>query len=424
MNEALLQYIWKFQLFQLSQLATTDGQPLEIMQPGLHNRNQGPDFTEAMIRLGRTCWAGNIEVHICSSDFLRHGHETDSRYQQMILHVVWEEDKILFDTNGNRFPTLELRSRVPLKLLQRYHQMTENIHHVPCHRFLPAMDRLGWLAWKERLALERLERKSVSILKRLEETGYHWEELCWQLLVACFGQTVNTMLFEQVARTLPFRVLTKHRHDQRQLEALLLGQANLLAGRYRDTYIRELQQTFRFYRKKYQLPVIQQSPAFLRMRPASFPTVRMAQLATWVAGQPYFFARILEEDRVQAILQCFRVKAGSYWETHYRPDEKVQVQSRSIGMDTAASIVLNMVVPLLYSYGKYTHETARKEKAIRWLAELPSERNRVTRYWQQQGVGSENATDSQALLELTNYYCQNRLCLLCAAGNKILRTGI
>jgi hypothetical protein len=424
MNERLLQFIWQFQYFSKQQLYTSQGELLYIERPGTWNHHQGPDFSEAVIRLGNTTWVGNVELHLISSDWHKHRHTTDHHYSNIILHVVWEEDEVLFDLNGNLIPTLVLQPLVPKLLLERYAQMMGTMVVVPCHSFLPVLDNLGWFAWKERLAAERMERRSANILSLHKQCGQHWEEVFWCLLASNFGIKVNSTLFELVAKTVSVNLLAKHKNQLQQLEALLLGQANLLSGRYTEAYPVLLQKEYRFLKKKYQLHPVNKQPAFLRMRPAAFPTVRLAQLAMLVYQSAHIFSLVKEAKECKKITEMFMVTAGDYWHYHYRFDELTPFQPKHLGKQMAENILINTLVPVLFAYGLYSKEESYKEKAIKWLYELPSEQNQITRQWEKLGITHHSALDSQALIELTNHYCANKQCLECAVGNRILKTNV
>jgi hypothetical protein len=424
MNERLLQFIWQFQYFSKQQLYTSQGEQLYIEKPGTWNHHQGPDFSEAVIRLGSTMWVGNVELHLISSDWHRHRHTTDYHYSNIILHVVWKEDEVLYDLNGNLIPTLILQPLVPKLLLERYAQMMATMVVVPCHSFLPVLDNLGWFAWKERLAAERLERRSANILLLHKQCGHHWEEVFWCLLASNFGIKVNSVLFEMAAKTVSVNLLAKHKNQLQQLEALLMGQANLLSGRYIEAYPLLLQKEYRFLKKKYQLHPVNKQPAFLRMRPAAFPTVRLAQLAMLVYQSAHIFSQVKEAKECKKVMDMFMVTAGDYWHYHYRFEELTPFQPKHLGKQMAENILINTLIPVLFAYGLYSKEESYKEKAIQWLYELPSEQNQITRQWQKLGIAHHSALDSQALIELTNHYCANKQCLECAVGNRILKTNV
>ncbi len=424
MNEKLLQFIWQFQYFNKEQLFTEQGELLQVEKPGYWNHQQGPDFSEACIRLGATKWVGNIEIHICASHWFLHQHASDIRYTRIILHVVWVADMVIPDMNGNPIPTLVLQPLVPKVLLDRYQQMMEARANLPCAAFMPVLDELSWIAWKERLAAERLERKAVQVLQLFKQTGNHWEEVTWWLLAANFGTGINSQLFGMMAKTLPVQVLSRHRLQIHQLEAMLMGQSNLLNDTVQDDYARLLQKEYRFLRKKYRWSSPELQPAFLRMRPAGFPTLRLAQLAMLIHTSAHLFQTIREAAGTDAIRKWLMVTANDYWHYHYRFDEAGAYCPKKLGLQMADNLLINTMIPVLYTYGLYHQESLYQEKAIEWLSEIPAEKNRVLRHWKRLGIQSQHALDSQGLIELTNNYCLSRRCLDCALGNKILKNNV
>ncbi len=424
MNERLLQFIWQFQYFGRQALCTTEGEPLVIEKPGTWNHHQGPDFSEAVIRIGATKWVGNVELHLRSSDWLRHRHTGDAHYSNIILHVVWEDDQPVHDAGDFLIPTLVLADRIPKLLLERYQQMMQTMVAIPCQTFLPVLEELSWVAWKERLAVERLSRRCEQVLVWLKSCHDHWEEVCWWMLASNFGVRVNSGLFEQVARTLPINLLAKHRGQIHQLEAILLGQANLLSARYEDDYALMLQREYRFLKRKYGLLQVSRQPAFLRMRPAAFPTVRLAQLAMLLAHNTSVFSKIKEATDHKSILSVFMVTANDYWHYHYHFDEATEYSPKHLGLQMAQNIMINTVVPLLFAYGMHIGEEVYKDRAVQWLYQFSAEQNQLTKSWQRAGIANRSALDSQALIELTNHYCLKRRCLECAVGNRVLKNGV
>ncbi|MFP5039953.1 DUF2851 family protein [Parasediminibacterium sp. JCM 36343] len=421
MNEKLLQFIWQFQYFNRDALQVENGEALSIIKIGLFNKNQGPDFTNASIKIGEVQLVGNIEIHTLSSDWLKHKHTADKQYGNIILHVVWQNDVAIQDMHGNTIPVLVLENRVPKLLLSKYTALMDN-GAIPCHGpAFPDLDELSWVAWKERLLAERLERKAEHVLELLKESNNHWEEVFWWMLAANFGVKVNTALFEAVAKTIPVNVLAKHKQQIHQLEALLLGQANLLEGEMEEDYPRMLQKEYAFLLKKYKLRTTTIQPNFLRMRPANFPTVRLAQLAMLVQESSHLFSKIKEMDKYADVLALFTVTANDYWHYHYRFNQITEYKPKALGTSTINNIVINTIVPVLFAYGMYVKEESYKEKAINWLTQVKAEENNLTKSWQGYGTKNKTAFDSQSLIELTNNYCHQKRCLDCAIGNKILR---
>ncbi len=282
MTEKLLQYIWQMQYFNKADLQTVYQDTLTIIHPGLLNANQGPDFIKATVRINNTTWVGNIEIHVKASDWKIHQHDHDQNYRNVILHVVWKNDFRVKDINGNELPVLVLEDRISKFLLQRYEELMYSSSYVPCEKSLLVVPELVWLAWKERLVAERLERKTLAIKQYLEQTNNHWEEVFWWLLARNFGITVNSNAFEAIARSISTGILAKHKTQIHQVESFLFGQAGLLEQEFTEHYPRMLQKEFRFFRKSMDFKPITYPVHFLRMRPQNFPTMRLAQLAVLI----------------------------------------------------------------------------------------------------------------------------------------------
>lgn len=423
MNERLLQFIWQFQYFNNMELQTTDHEQVTVIQPGKLNTNQGPDFLQAKIRIGEEVWVGNVELHILTSDWMKHKHNRDRNYANVILHVVWRDDMVVKVANGATIPTIELHNRVPKLLLERYESLMKKDLFIPCAPYLPVLDEMKWMAWKERMAVERLQRKSADILALLQEANNHWEELFWWKLATNFGIKVNAEMFQTIAQSISINILAKHRNQLHQLEAMLLGQANLLNGDFTEDYPQMLQKEYNFLKKKYKLQQLQMQPHFLRMRPANFPTIRLAQLAMLVNHSSHLFSRIKELENVNEIMSLFAVTANDYWHYHYQLDEPVDFHPKPLGKEMIGNIIINTIVPILFACGLHVKDEVLKMKALRWLSELAPEKNTITNKWSAYRVSNSNAMDSQALIELKNNYCNERQCLQCAVGNVVMREG-
>lgn len=419
MTERLLQFIWKMQYFNKLQLQTTGGETLHIFHPGQSNSNQGPDFLQASIQVADTTWVGSIEIHTHSSLWNTHGHHRDKNYNNVILHVVWEQDADI--KNEKEIPMLVLQNRVSKLLLQRYGELMHNIAFIPCENSLRGVSSLTWSAWKERLAAERLERRSGIIRQQLAATRNHWEEVFWWTLARNFGVTVNSEAFEAVARSVSINILAKYKNQLNQLECLLLGQAGLLTGKFSEEYPRMLQREYSFLQKKHMLQRINLPVHFLRMRPQNFPTVRLAQLAQLIHHSTHLFSKIKESAGLQEVKKLLQVTANDYWHYHYRFDEQSAFKEKTLGKQMIENIIVNTIIPVLFSYGHIMNEPSYKARALQWLQEMPGEQNTLTRRWKSLEVMSETAMDSQALTELTKEYCLQKNCLSCAIGNSILR---
>ncbi|MEP6947842.1 MAG: DUF2851 family protein [Ginsengibacter sp.] len=421
MQEDLLQYIWQFQYFNSSELLTSAGETIQIIYPGSHNRNQGPDFTGAKIKISKTLWAGNVELHINSSDWNLHNHSSDSNFNNIILHVVWNYDASIKDPNGNDLATFELKNRVSKLLLEKYRELMETAHFIPCEGQVRQVNELTLANWKQRLIAERLIAKSEKLLSILGETNFHWEEAFWWLIAANFGLTVNSDFFQRIAKTLPVSILAKHKNRTLQIEALLFGQAGLLNSQFHEKYPLMLQKEYRFYQKKYKLKPIDGELFFLRMRPANFPSIRLAQLSMLIHESEHLFSKIKEASSLKEVKQMLDVKANDYWHYHYIFDQESDYREKTLGAQMINNIIINTIVPVLFAYGIHLNEQVYKDKAIKWLDELSAEKNSITKGFENLDFSNKTAMDSQALIQLKNKYCNKRLCLHCAIGNALLK---
>lgn len=415
MTERLLQFIWQFQYFDKKELATTQGETVQVLVAGRHNENQGPDFSDAKIRIGPATWAGTAELHISSSDWLKHKHQHDKNYNNVVLHVVWEDDGTETD-----IPVLELKGSVSKIMLERYEELMLTDSFIPCEKAISAVKVITWKSWKDRLLAERLNRKASTIETCLRENNFHWEETCWWLLARNFGSIVNSEAFEAIAKSLPLKILSKHKSLVQQLEALFLGQAGLLEQPFKEEYPKMLQREYRFLKEKYQLQPIHQPVHFLRMRPGNFPTIRLAQLAMLVSGSVHLFSKIKETLSLEDITGWLDCTANDYWHYHYRLDEESAFKIKHMGSSMINNIMINTVVPLLFAYGNYHQENKYKLKALNWLEATGAETNKITSGFGHLGIENKNAFDSQALIELKNEYCDKKRCLECSVGNSIL----
>lgn len=421
MKEDLLQYIWKFQLYNKGNLATTDGHSLVIFNPGLHNKNQGPDFLEAKIKLGEEEWIGHIEIHLRSSDWDAHRHSEDINYQNVILHVVLNHDKEILDYKGHRLFTLELHNRISGILLEKYQRLLDNPIFIPCENQLPQLTDIAIVNWTERLVAERLTQKSIPILSMLSENEGHWEETFWWLIASNFGMKINGEAFQQMARSISINLLAKHRNNPKAIEAMLFGQIGLLDGNFNENYPAELAKEYRFYQKKYQLKPINIRLKFSQMRPSNFPTIRLAQLAQFICSSRHLFSKIKLCKNVQELRSFFQISTGEYWHTHYQFDTQSSFRKKNVGKSMVDNMIINTIAPILFAYGQFHQEDEYKERAIDLLSEVNPESNHITRQFELLGFKNETALDSQFLLQLKNHYCDQRLCLNCVIGNKIIR---
>lgn len=430
MKEDLLQFIWKFKYFNFHELKSVRGEEIEIVHPGVQNFNQGPDFLNAKIRINGTLWAGNIEMHIFSRQWEQHKHHLDENYGNVILHVVWHHDGDVKDIKGNILPTLELDTRISKTLINRYRALLEKeqsglLNFIPCENQLAVadLDDFKMMAWKSRLVAERLEDKTSRIFEILERTQFHWDETMWRMVAANFGGNVNGQAFLQIAESVPQKMLAKHKEQLITIEAILFGQAGLLEGSFHNPYPKLLQREYNFYRKKYKLIQPDTTVMFGRMRPANFPTIRLAQLAALIRNSSHLFSKVKDFQQLSDVKEVLQAEPNDFWLYHYKLDDEEQSQNhkkKTLGNQMIENIIINTVCPILFAYGMHHDDIAQREKAIGWLEGLRPEKNKITVGFERLNVKNGSAFDSQALIQLMKSYCHNKRCLDCSIGNMIL----
>lgn len=419
MTEKLLQYIWQFQYYNAGQLLTTQNENIQIISPGNYNTNQGPDFLNAKIKIDDTVLVGSIELHVNSSEWISHKHTGDINYNNVILHVVWHHDL----KEKLAFPTLELSDRISNILLGKYDELMTSQVFIPCEKHIASVNTITIISWKERLIFERLQSKTKNIEKHLLQNKGHWEEAFWWLLARNFGTKINSDAFEAIARSISINTLAKNKDQIHKIEALLFGQANLLNKDFEEDYPAMLRKEYNYLQKKYNLQKVHNSLYFLRMRPANFPTIRLAQLAMLIANSQHLFSKIKEAKKLSDVAQLLDVTANDYWHYHYIFDDPTTYKTKTLGKQMVQNILINTVVPILFAYGYLNKLEPIKEKALQWLGEIVAERNNITKGFETLTIENKTALDSQALIQLKNEYCNQKRCLQCAIGNKILKTN-
>ncbi len=422
MKENFLHFIWKLKRFEHNNLFTTDGSKIEIYKFGTYNTNAGPDFLNARIKIGNTVWAGNVEMHVKASDWLKHGHQRDPAYDNVILHVVEEEDRSVKGANESLLPCLELKRYIPRNLLANYHRLIHREQYIPCQAFIPSVSEASFAFWLERCLVERLEEKTRAINNFLTSTKNDWEATFFVFLARSFGQKVNAEPFEQLARSIPLLTLLKHKNNLLQLEAMLFGQAGLLDRHFIDQYPNKLKEEYTFLKAKYGLtPLNKVIWRFFRLRPANFPSVRIAQLAALLFQSNHLFSKVLAANNCAEIENMLEVKLSNYWADHYIFDKKSAKRKKRLGRTAVHSIIINAVAPFLFLYGQILGVEKFKERALALLEELSPEENSLIRKWESLGIKCNSAHQSQALIQLKQNYCDQKRCLECRIGNAILK---
>ena len=421
-KEEFLHYLWKTKKIPVNDTVTTEGDKFEIIDFGVYNSDSGPDFFNGKVKIGETLWAGNIEMHVFSSEWYVHRHQDDKAYENVILHVVYEHDKDIFRSDGTIINTLELKGKIPRIYLENYLRLYQSPDALPCSYALSDVDKQKIGLWQHTLVAERLLRKSSWINKLLSQTHQDWEETFYIVLSRYFGSRVNTDPFEQLAASTPLSVLRKNRDNAKIIEAVLFGQAGMLDAKYNDEYFSELKKEYNYQRSKYNLrPIPAVMWKFSRMRPANFPTIRIAQLAAFISGNEAVFQQIKHAEDIKSIRVLFKNQPDVYWEKHYRFDYPAPKKQSAVLTDSFIDLlIINAVAPVVFQYGKATDDPIYTEKAFSILEQMAPEKNNIITSWNELGIPAEKAFNSQALIQLRSEYCNRKRCLECSIGHEVL----
>ncbi len=423
MNENLLQFIWqRLAIIPSQHIFNTDGDELIILYPGTLNQDAGPDFLEAKIKVGSTTWIGNIEIHIKTSDWVKHQHHQNEQYQNIILHVVYENDIELKSINPSEFMTLELKNLIDQNILNRYDFLMQQKKFIPCEKSIQKVPEIIISQQLNRCLAERLESKSQQIGTLLSIKNNNWQEVFYVQLARGFGIRINQEPFEQMALQTPMSLIAKYKNNPLQIEALLFGQAGFLNDYFDDPYPILLQQEYEYLKKVYHLQAVNTILwKFLRLRPANFPTIRIAQFAQLVIQSTHLFSKIIQANTVQEIIALFDLTLPEFWETHYTFAQSSTKRKKHLGIHFIHTIIINSIVPTLFIYGKLQGGQAYCDKAIRFLNDLPFEKNQIVNSWKELPIEITNAAESQGVLELYHQYCTQKNCLSCSIGYHILK---
>jgi hypothetical protein len=424
MQEALLHYIWEFQYFDHADLKTSAGEQITIFHPGFRNTHAGPDFSNARIKIGEIEWIGNVEIHIYSSGWRAHKHHIDGAYENVVLHVVWAEDEKVTRMDGTVVPTLQLQNRVDEGLMLKYNTIVLNPQPIPCGSTIPQVRQITRYSMLDKALSERLQKKSNEVSKILDETHNDWEETCYRILLSNFGFKVNAQPMMELAKALPYKIVMKHVDKITQVEALLFGQAGMLDDTHKDSYFVLLKREYSLLSHKFDLEHNKLNKAiwkFLRLRPANFPTVRIAQVAALLHTHQNIFSKLLSATGLAELQRVFSVDVSEYWKHHYLFDKYMQEGVSSLGKSSIENVIVNTVVVLLVAYGKLKDDQSIVDRAVEILQSIKPEENIILKKWSALGVRAANAFDSQALIELHNSYCMKKRCLDCTIGSSLIR---
>lgn len=430
--EQLLHYTWQHRLFPTEGCRTTEGKKVEIIDPGLHNENAGPDFFNAKIRVEGTVWVGNVEIHTCSSDWNRHGHNRDEKYDNVILHVVEKADVDIFTSDGKKIPQLEIS--IPVYVRENYVNLLAEGRYPPCWRIIPELPPVVTRQWMDSLCVERLEQKMQRLDNYMSEDVGNWERAFFVTLARSFGFGINSDNFEEWALGIPLMACGKHRDNPFQIEAIFLGQAGLLDDsmilRYhldqamKEGYYLALKKEYEFLRKKFSMKPMNGSHwNFLRTRPQNFPHIRLVQLARLFCQGKVSLSSVIDLKSIEEAREILVTQVSPYWETHYTFGGESAPSQKMLRGKSVDLLIINAVVPALFAYGKHRMQEELCQKGFELLEQLKAEDNRYTRIWLETGLAVTTASDSQALLQLRTHYCDRKDCLRCRFGYYFLRRG-
>ncbi len=420
MNEYLLHYAWQYKMFDELQPKTVDGEVVEVINVGQPNKDAGPDFFNAKIKINGTLWAGNVEIHSLASDWFRHQHDKDERYDSIILHVVGKSDTRVFRNNGSAIPQIEVKP--DSRLVDNYERLLRETADIRCGKFWGNIDPTLLKFHLSRMAYERLARKADEIQEILAQNKNDWSGTFYLLLMRGFGMHTNSLPFELLAKSLPLKVLAKHKNSTTDLEALLLGQAALLPDSATDNYSQQLIQTYHHLRNKFSLTPIDPSLwKFARMRPSNFPYIKIAQVATLIHHSEHLFSKTLECRDVKALTEMLRCEASGYWLTHYRLGKETKSQGKQLDLSSVQRLLINVVIPMKFTYARVMQNEALQEECMTMLEQIPPEKNRITAEWGVNAAFITSAYTTQALIELKTQYCDTHKCLRCHIGHHLLQ---
>ncbi len=420
MTEDLLHFIWKYKLLKFTSYYTTSNNSLEIIKFGEHNKDAGPDFTNVRIKIDETEWAGTIEIHKRSSDWFSHHHDINKAYDNVILHVVYEHDKDIYNSKQQVIPCLELKNILVDDVISKYENLYQSKQQIPCGSLFNEVIDITRESWLDRMLVERLEAKTDFIKELYNFMKNNWDETFYLLLFKNFGFHVNSDAFLQIAKSIPLTVLLKHANSSMQIEALLFGQSGLLDSNLKDDYGKSLLKEYDYLKHKYGLTPIPHHLNFLRLRPQNFPTIRLAQLANFISSYQHTFSKIMESNSVTEVKKLFAISVSDYWKKHYVFDEESIFKEKALGNSSIENIIINTVCPLLFFYGKEKQDDSIIDKSVKWFDELKPEKNHVTKLFEELTFKTKHAGHSQALLQLYNNYCTYKKCLQCNMGVSIL----
>jgi len=424
MREDFLHFIWKTKRLPLDTLITSNGQKILVHDFGQHNHNSGPDFFNAKLEINGQLWAGNVEMHLKASDWYTHGHETDTNYNNVILHVVWEDDVSVFRKDKTEIPTVELKNSVPHNLITTHNKLLENNSKrkfINCENDIATVNEFVIDSFLERLFVERLEQKAELIFDLLKEANNDWEQVLFSMLLKNFGSKVNGTSFLSISKSLHFSTVRKLQNNLFALESVLMGMAGLLESKeVLDAYYLELQKEYTFQKHKFNLnPSGVQKPDFFGLRPNNFPTIRLSQFADVYCKNKNLFSNLMRINSLEDYYNIFNAAVSDYWQNHFTFKKESKPSRKRITKNMVDLILINTVVPIKFAYFKSLGKDVNSE-LIALMTAIGPEKNSIISKFNALNKKSANAFQSQAKLQLYNNYCSLNHCLKCAVGNSLL----
>lgn len=424
MRESFLHFIWQFQKLNRVHLNISGGEALQVYTIGQYNTDAGPDFLNAKLMIGDITWYGHVELHLRSSDWNRHKHQHDKAYDNVVLHVVWDHDLEIENTEGNHIPVLELKDKIQPDLLKKCNALIKSPESMPCEdQFDQIVDIQKW-AMLSQTGIMRLMTKSAFIHDLLKANNGSWEETSFQLLAKNFGFKTNEHPFLKLAQILGHKILVKHANQIFQLEALLFGLGGFLVNPV-DDYSASLKKEYNYLSKKYELQdkqMIREEWKYLRMRPGNFPTVRLAEFAAFLVDNVKYFDRFIHFNKIDELITCFNNELSPYWKTHYDFGKESSRKRKGMGQSSKDVLIINTVAPLLATYSKSIDSQEYMDKAIDLLQAIKPEKNSIIKHWESLGLKAKDAFDTQSMLTLYNDFCKKKKCLSCKIGVSLINS--
>ncbi|HLP12703.1 MAG TPA: DUF2851 family protein [Flavobacteriales bacterium] len=422
MREAVLHYLWKFRKLKSQHFASVDGQHIEIIHPGTHNHHSGPDFLNAKINVNGIEWNGHVEIHVNSSEWVKHKHQFDAAYNNVILHIVYTCDQPVFTHSGIELVQVEIKDLVNENDLKNALSFIQNANEIPCLSQLSHVDPITIRSQKERALFNRLEARHKAIEMDLSNTRNNWEQVTFKMLAKAFGTNLNKHPFERLTEVLPLNIIQKEGYSPERTEAILFHYSGLLQG-HKTAYAQELTEMSRQFVLKYPYESLNKAEwKFAAMRPYNFPTVRLAQLANLIYHERNLFSNMIEARSIPELVALLTCKASEYWDNHFNFNQPSPVTGiKQTSIDFVHSVIINAVIPILFAYSRYTQNMDMTERCVDLLEALPCEKNKLVGNYKKGGVECKSAFDSQALIELKNNFCSHKKCLTCSIGINLLK---